>query len=109
MAEPLKTNGNGAAEGGANSGFASEKMQSPPRRLQRFDSLHTEAGMIPGGQSHAAKVCSSVLPLLFFDQTVVFIFIQTQELHRHISFPVTLCTFSYTLTMNSHSKIKVRP
>ncbi|KAK1669430.1 hypothetical protein QYE76_057589 [Lolium multiflorum] len=56
MAEPLKTNGNGAAEGGADSGFASEKMQSPPRRLQRFDSLHTEAGMIPGGQSHAAKV-----------------------------------------------------
>ncbi|KAM0856776.1 hypothetical protein ACQ4PT_048852 [Festuca glaucescens] len=56
MAEPLKTSGNGAADGGADSGFASEKMQSPPRRLQRFDSLHTEAGMIPGGQSHAAKV-----------------------------------------------------
>ncbi|KAI5002674.1 hypothetical protein ZWY2020_027324 [Hordeum vulgare] len=56
MTEPLKTNGNGAAEGG--SAFASVKVPpppSPPRRLQRFDSLHMEAGMIPGGHSYAAK------------------------------------------------------
>ncbi|KAM3335137.1 hypothetical protein ACQJBY_029514 [Aegilops geniculata] len=58
MAEPLKTNGNGAAEGGAaNSAFASVKVPppSPPRRLQRFDSLHMEAGKIPGDHSYAAK------------------------------------------------------
>jgi KUP system potassium uptake protein len=67
MAEPLKTSSNGTAEGEADSAFALEKAPSPPRRLQRFDSLHTEAGMIPGSQSHAAKVCSSVHPLLFLD------------------------------------------
>ncbi|XBI67883.1 hypothetical protein VPH35_047158 [Triticum aestivum] len=58
MAEPLITNGNGAAEGGAaGSAFASVKVPppSPPRRLQRFDSLHMEAGKIPGGHSYAAK------------------------------------------------------
>jgi KUP system potassium uptake protein len=67
MAEPLKTSSNGTDEGVADSAFALEKTPSPLRRLQRFDSLHTEAGMIPGGRSHAAKVCSSVLPLLFLD------------------------------------------
>jgi len=36
--------------------YASEKL--PPKRLQRFDSLHMEAGKIPGGPTHAAKVCS---------------------------------------------------
>jgi len=31
-----------------------------PKRLQRFDSLHMEAGKIPGVSTHAAKVCSPV-------------------------------------------------
>jgi KUP system potassium uptake protein len=56
MAEPQRTSSNGAAHGNADSGFASEKL--PPKRLQRFDSLHMEAGKIPGGPTHAAKVCS---------------------------------------------------
>ena len=56
MAEPQHTSSNGAAHGDANSEHASERM--PPKRLQRFDSLHMEAGMIPGGSTHAAKVCS---------------------------------------------------
>ncbi|KAL5222499.1 hypothetical protein ABZP36_027212 [Zizania latifolia] len=59
MAEPLHTSSNGVAERGANTAFTSENML--PTRLQRFDSLHMEAGKIPGGQSHAAKVCSSIL------------------------------------------------
>ncbi|KAM3353959.1 hypothetical protein ACQJBY_024887 [Aegilops geniculata] len=76
MAEPLKTNGNGAAEGGAaNSAFASVKVPppSPPRRLQRFDSLHMEAGMIPGGHSYAAKVgWATTLHLAFQSLGVVY-------------------------------------
>ncbi|KAE8801250.1 Potassium transporter 5 [Hordeum vulgare] len=73
MAEPLKTNGNGAAEGG--SAFASVKVPppSPPRRLQRFDSLHMEAGMIPGGHSYAAKVgWATTLHLAFQSLGVVY-------------------------------------
>ncbi|RLN23470.1 hypothetical protein C2845_PM07G33680 [Panicum miliaceum] len=54
MAEPQHTSSNGAAHGDADPQYASEKM--PPKRLQRFDSLHTEAGKIPGGSTHAAKV-----------------------------------------------------
>jgi KUP system potassium uptake protein len=56
MAEPQRTKNNGAANGNADSEYASEKL--PPKRLQRFDSLHIEAGKIPGGPTHAAKVCS---------------------------------------------------
>jgi hypothetical protein len=53
MAEPHHTSSNGAAHGDADD--ASEKM--PPKRLQRYDSLHMEAGMFPaGGSTHAAKV-----------------------------------------------------
>ncbi|XP_040377794.1 potassium transporter 5 isoform X1 [Oryza brachyantha] len=55
MAEPLHTSSNGGAEGGANTGFASEKTLPSTKRLQRYDSLHMEAGKIPGGQSHLAK------------------------------------------------------
>ncbi|VAH84082.1 unnamed protein product [Triticum turgidum subsp. durum] len=72
MAEPLKTNGNGAAEAG--SAFASVKVPpSPPRRLQRFDSLHMEAGKIPGGHSYAAKVgWATTLHLAFQSLGVVY-------------------------------------
>ncbi|EMS66033.1 Potassium transporter 5 [Triticum urartu] len=76
MAEPLITNGNGAAEGGAaGSAFASVKVPppSPPRRLQRFDSLHMEAGKIPGGHSYAAKVgWATTLHLAFQSLGVVY-------------------------------------
>uniref|UniRef100_A0A453GF46 Potassium transporter n=1 Tax=Aegilops tauschii subsp. strangulata TaxID=200361 RepID=A0A453GF46_AEGTS len=75
MAEPLKANGNGAAEGGAaGSAFASVKVPpSPPRRLQRFDSLHMEAGKIPGGHSYAAKVgWATTLHLAFQSLGVVY-------------------------------------
>jgi len=58
MAEPQHTSSNGAAHGDADPQYASEKM--PPKRLQRFDSLHMEAGKIPGVSTHAAKVCSPV-------------------------------------------------
>ncbi|CAD6235107.1 unnamed protein product [Miscanthus lutarioriparius] len=57
MAEPQRTNSNGAARGNADSEYASEKL--PPKRLQRFDSLHMEAGKIPGGPTHAAKMGST--------------------------------------------------
>uniref|UniRef100_A0A0A8YVC5 Uncharacterized protein n=1 Tax=Arundo donax TaxID=35708 RepID=A0A0A8YVC5_ARUDO len=56
MVEPQHTSSNGAAHGDSGSAYASEIM--PPKRLQRFDSLHMEAGKIPGGPTHAAKVCS---------------------------------------------------
>lgn len=72
MTEPLHTSSNGAAEEGANSAFASEKALTPSKRLQRFDSLHMEAGKIPGGQSHVAKVCSS-LALLQSDNNLHFL------------------------------------
>nr|CAB3479331.1 unnamed protein product [Digitaria exilis] len=54
MAETQHISSNGAANGDANSEYAaSEKIL--PKRLQRFDSLHMEAGKIPGGSTHAAK------------------------------------------------------
>jgi KUP system potassium uptake protein len=56
MAEPQHTSSDGAAHSDADSEYASEKM--PPKRLQRFDSLHMEAGKIPGGSTPAAKVWS---------------------------------------------------
>lgn len=59
MTEPLHTSSNGGAERGPNAAFESEKTLQTTTRLQRFDSLHMEAGKIPGGQSHTAKVCSS--------------------------------------------------
>uniref|UniRef100_A0A453GF86 Uncharacterized protein n=1 Tax=Aegilops tauschii subsp. strangulata TaxID=200361 RepID=A0A453GF86_AEGTS len=95
MAEPLKANGNGAAEGGAaGSAFASVKVPpSPPRRLQRFDSLHMEAGKIPGGHSYAAKVCSSLA--LFLGSTDIFIFLQyISKGTASISIPVMMGTSS---------------
>ena len=58
MAESQHTSSNGAAHGDVDPQFASEKMK--PKRLQRFDSLHMEAGKIPGVSTHAAKVCSPV-------------------------------------------------
>ncbi|CAO2195773.1 unnamed protein product [Urochloa humidicola] len=54
MAESQHTGSNGAAHGDEDSEYASEKMV--PKRLQRFDSLHMEAGKIPGGSIRAAKV-----------------------------------------------------
>ncbi|XP_066313247.1 potassium transporter 5-like [Miscanthus floridulus] len=71
MAEPQHTSSNGAAHGDANSEHASERM--PPKRLQRFDSLHMEAGMIPGGSTHAAKVgWATTLHLAFQSIGVVY-------------------------------------
>uniref|UniRef100_A0A453GFG3 Uncharacterized protein n=1 Tax=Aegilops tauschii subsp. strangulata TaxID=200361 RepID=A0A453GFG3_AEGTS len=111
MAEPLKANGNGAAEGGAaGSAFASVKVPpSPPRRLQRFDSLHMEAGKIPGGHSYAAKVCSSLA--LFLGSTDIFIFLQyISKGTASISIPVMMGTSSVphkTANKNSQRKITV--
>jgi len=70
MAEPHHTSSNGAAHGDADD--ASEKM--PPKRLQRYDSLHMEAGMFPaGGSTHAAKVgWATTLHLAFQSIGVVY-------------------------------------
>ncbi|TKW18669.1 hypothetical protein SEVIR_5G446100v4 [Setaria viridis] len=71
MAEPQHTSSNGAAHSDADSEYASEKM--PPKRLQRFDSLHMEAGKIPGGSTHAAKVgWATTLHLAFQSIGVVY-------------------------------------
>ncbi|KAL5226472.1 hypothetical protein ABZP36_014737 [Zizania latifolia] len=73
MVEPLHTSSNGGAERGANTAFASEKIQPTTERLQRFDSLYMEAGKIPGGQSHAAKVgWATTLHLAFQSIGVVY-------------------------------------
>ncbi|KAF0925450.1 hypothetical protein E2562_016668 [Oryza meyeriana var. granulata] len=73
MAEPLDTSSNGGAERGANTEFASGKTLPSTKRLQRFDSLHMEAGKIPGGQSHAAKVgWATTLHLAFQSIGVVY-------------------------------------
>ncbi|XP_025816346.1 potassium transporter 5 isoform X2 [Panicum hallii] len=71
MAEPQHTSSNGAAHGDADPQYASEKM--PPKRLQRLDSLHMEAGKIPGGSTHAAKAgWATTLHLAFQSIGVVY-------------------------------------
>ncbi|KAF8762467.1 hypothetical protein HU200_009433 [Digitaria exilis] len=71
MAETQHISSNGAANGDANSEYASEKIL--PKRLQRFDSLHMEAGKIPGGSTHAAKVgWATTLHLAFQSIGVVY-------------------------------------
>ncbi|EAY77086.1 hypothetical protein OsI_05047 [Oryza sativa Indica Group] len=73
MTEPLHTSSNGGAERGPNAAFESEKTLQTTTRLQRFDSLHMEAGKIPGGQSHTAKVgWATTLHLAFQSIGVVY-------------------------------------
>ncbi|KAL6616653.1 hypothetical protein ACP70R_038923 [Stipagrostis hirtigluma subsp. patula] len=72
MAETRHTSSNGVAHVDADSAYAaSDKMT--PKRLQRSDSLHIEAGKIPGSQTHAAKAgWATTLNLAFQSIGVVY-------------------------------------
>ncbi|KAK3166408.1 hypothetical protein QOZ80_1AG0045430 [Eleusine coracana subsp. coracana] len=71
MAELQHTSSNEVAQGDSDPAYASKEI--PPKKLQRFDSLHMEAAKIPGGQTHLAKVgWATTLHLAFQSVGVVY-------------------------------------